>query len=147
MSTLLVLFVGCVLHLGTVPSPGFAVVEVSAPVAEPGVDEAVRREVGHALGGQAAVGATPLRLTVERADWRPGRRTGDVVLYEATLAVRFRTEVAERLVTESTVVADPGSAAAAVPARAAAFAELAKRVAADGVAWLTLRGAPVAPTP
>lgn len=140
MSTLLWWFAGCVLHLGTVPTPGFAVAEVSAPVAEPGVDEAVRGAVGQALASRRASGAEPLTLIVERADWAPGRRSGEVVIYEATLAVRFRAQGRERLVVAGTVAADPGSAAAAVELRESTFAALAERAAEEGVTWLVLGG-------
>ena len=144
MSTLLWWFAGCTLHLGTVPSAGFSVAEVAAPVAEPGVGDAVRAAVGQALAERRATGAEPLTLTVERADWRPGRRSGAVVIYAATLTVRFAAAGRERRVTASTEVPDPGTAAAAVGVRAAAFAELARRAADEGVTWLTLGGAPAA---
>ena len=130
----------CAVHLGTVPTPGFAISEVVAPVVEPGVDVAVRGAVDEVLAARSALGPEPLALRVERADWRPARRAGDVVVYDATLAVRFRATGRERLVTVSTSLSDPGSAGAADPVRAAAFAGLARRAAEEGVAWLVLGG-------
>lgn len=142
---LLPLFAACALHLGTLPAEGWSVVEVLAPVAEPGVEEEVRGAVVAALAGRGAAGASPLQLAVERAEWRPGRRTGEAVIYDATLAVRFRTGARERAVVVSTAVPDPGDAAAAVGVRAATFADLARRAAAEGVTWLVLGGAAPAP--
>lgn len=140
MSTLLFLLSACSLHLGTVPTAGFVLTEVVAPVVEPGVDEAVRGAVGRALSARKADGTSPLSIRVERADWRPGRRVGEVVTYDATLSLRFQTSGRERTVTMSSAYPDPGSAGAADAARAAAFVDLAERAAEEGVTWLVLGG-------
>lgn len=140
MSTLLLLLASCSLHLGTVPTPGFVLTEIVAPVAEPGVDDAVRGAVDRALSARNADGDTAVSIRVERADWRPGRRVGEVVTYDATLALRFRTGERERSVVVTSPFPDPGTAAAGDLARAAAFVQLAERAAEQGVAWLTLGG-------
>ncbi len=140
MSTLLWILSACSLHLGTVPTAGFVVTEVAAPVVEPGVDEAVRGAVGRALSARKADGSVPLAIRVERADWRPGRRVGEVVTYDATLSLRFKTPERERTLTMSSTHPDPGSAGAADTIRAAAFVELAERAAEEGVTWLVLGG-------
>ncbi len=140
MSTLLFVLSACSLHLGTVPTAGFVLTEVVAPVVEPGVDEAVRGAVRRALSARQADGDAPLTVQIERADWRPGRRVGDVVTYDATLSLRFRAPGRERTVTMSSAYPDPGSAGAADTARAASFVELAERAAEEGVAWLVLGG-------
>jgi len=140
VSTIFLLLAACV-HLGTVPvGEGWNVVAAHAPVVEPGVDEAVRGAVVQALAARQAAGPAPLHVWVERADWRPGRRTGDTVIYDATLAVRFVAGARERTVTASRPVPDPGTAGAAVEVRAAAFLALARQAADEGVAWLVLGG-------
>lgn len=135
---LLVGLLGCAVHLGTVPTAGFSVVELRAPVVEPGVDEAVRGAVIEALATRGAVGPAPLSLTVERADWRPGRRSGDIVVYDATLSVRFVAGARVRVVTATAPYADPGTSGLAATLRHASFEDLSRRVAAEGVAWLVL---------
>ncbi|MSQ03892.1 MAG: hypothetical protein EXR71_18725 [Myxococcales bacterium] len=135
---LLVSLWGCAVHLGTIPTPGFSLVELRAPVVEPGVDEAVRGAVIEALATRAASGSTPLTLSVERADWRPGRRSGTVVVYDATLSVRFVTGTRVRVVTATAPYPDPGSAGLADTLGHSGFQDLARRVAAEGVAWLVL---------
>lgn len=129
---------GCAVHLGTVPTPGFSLAELRAPVVEPGVDDAVRGAIIEALATRHAAGSTPLSLSIERADWRPGRRSGDVVVYDATLSVRFVTGDRQRVVTATAPYADPGTAGSAATLRHASFEDLARRVAAEGVAWLVL---------
>jgi hypothetical protein len=102
------------------------------------LEEAVRGAVLDALAARRAVGSVPVQLRVLRADWRPGRRTGDTVIYDAVLSVEFVAGEWARTVTAAVPVADPGSAGEAALVRAAAFRQLAGAVAAEGVAWLTL---------
>jgi hypothetical protein len=124
--------------VGTAPTVGFQLAASSAVVAEPGVEEAVRAAVIDALAARRALGPEPLFLRVTRADWRPGRRTGETVIYDATLVVEFSTGARTRTVTVTSPEADPGNAGNAALLRAAGFRRLAEAAAAEGVAWLTL---------
>lgn len=136
MSTVLALLVGCALHVGTPPARGYAVIRVDAPVAEAEIDVALRASVAAALAARGASGSDPLSLEVEVASWTPSRREGELVVYLAELRVRFVAGDRSRSSRSSTLVPGPGDAAGARAARAAAFADLADRVAADGVTWL-----------
>lgn len=127
---------GCTLHFGTPPSPGYAVVRVDAPVAEPDVDVRVRAAVEAALAARGASGTVPISLQVERASWSPSRREGDVVVYLAELRVRLVAGSRSRASSVSAQVPAPADAALARQARAEAFAGLAERAAVDGVTWL-----------
>ncbi len=102
------------------------------------MEEAVRGAVITALAAGRAMGAEPLSLRVTRADWRPGRRTGATVIYDATLVVEFVSGERRRTVTVSTPMPDPGTAGAAALDRADGFRRLAAAAAQEGVAWLTL---------
>jgi hypothetical protein len=129
--------VACALHAGVMPAGGgWRLDDVVAPVAEPGIDDAVRAAVLDALAARGALdaGGTPLVVTVVAADWRPTRRSGDVLLWEAVLTVRF--EAAGRAVTRTRtrVVTDVADAAGARAVREEAFAILARQVADEGVA-------------
>lgn len=135
LSTLL----ACAVHLGTIPSPtAWEVSVVAAPVAEPDVDDQVRAALREALAARRALatGGTPLTATVLEAAWTPTRRSGAALLWEARLVVLL--EGGGRRVTRqrSLLVASPSDAAAARAARSAAFAELARQVAEDGVSHL-----------
>lgn len=139
MSTALLLLAGCAAHLGTIPaSGGWALTEVAAPVAEPDVDVQVRAALLDALAARRALAndGSPLRATVLEAAYVPSRRSGDVLVYEARLTVRL--DAGERTVTRqrARLVSDPGDAAGGRAAREAAFRELARQVAEDGVSWL-----------
>lgn len=107
-------------------------------MAEPGVEQAVASAVDRALAARRALGSAPIELVVTRADLRPGRRTGDTVIYDLTLVVEFRAGTRLRTVTVGSLLADPGTAGAAAVERAAAFRRLAEAAADEGVAWLTL---------
>ena len=136
LSTLLA---ACALHIGTIPaSHVWRVESVLAPVAEPGVDEQVRSAVLDALAARSAHDAEgeALRLTVVEASFTPTRRSGEVLLYEARLAVVFAGGECESTRRRWRTVVDPGTAGDARSMREAAFAELARRVADDGVSWL-----------
>ena len=124
--------------MGTAPVVGFQVVSIRAVLAEPGVEQAVTSAVERALGARRALGPAPLELVVARAEARPGRRTGNTVIYEMTLVVEFRSGARARTVTVSSPLADPGTAGAAAVERAAGFRRLAEAAADEGVAWLTL---------
>ncbi len=134
----MLLAVACSWHLGTAPTTGFELVGTRAVVAEPGVEEVVGSAVVQALAARRALGSTPLELSITRAELRPGRRTGDTVIYDLTLAVEFRAGGRSRLVTVHSTLPDPGNAGAAAVDRSAAFRALAESAALEGVAWLTL---------
>ncbi|MBM4391384.1 MAG: hypothetical protein FJ090_09700 [Deltaproteobacteria bacterium] len=136
MSTVFALLVGCALHVGAPPTRGYAVIRVDAPVAEASIDTALRSSVEAALAARAASGSEALALEVELASWTPSRREGELVVYLAELRVRFVAGERSRSSASSTLVPGPGDAAGARAAREAAFADLAERVAADGVTWL-----------
>ncbi len=140
MSTVFALLVGCALHVGTPPSRGYAVIRVDAPVAEAEIDVALRAAVEASLAARGASGSEPLALQVEVASWTPSRREGDLVVYLAELRVRFVAGERTRSSASSTFVPAPADAASARAEREAAFADLAERVAAEGVTWL-LHGA------
>ncbi len=130
------LLLGCTVHLGLPPSRGYAVVRVDAPVAEPDVDTRVRAAIEGALAARGASGSEALSVVVERASWSPARREGDVVVYTAELRLRLASGGRSRVAVASSQVPGPADAALARQARAAAFAALAERAAADGVTWL-----------
>lgn len=143
---------GCVIHAGVAPSTAqYAEVEVTGTVAEPGIVEALGASVEDALAraGAWAPGAAdpvvvpvvvpqvlPVVVDVVAAHLDPWRRGEGGLLYRARLVIhveagpRARTFVVER------EVADPGSASAAVGARAAVFRDLAGEAAERAAAWL-----------
>lgn len=105
---------GCALHVGVPPSgEGWQLPTVTAAVAEPGVDDSVRAAVTDALASRRALGGRPLAVTVEEASWTPSRRSGDVLLYDARLVVRFDAGDRSRRAWAARAVIDPGSAGAA----------------------------------
>lgn len=146
LSTGLLAFLGCAVHFGTVPANGpWGLAEVRAPVAEPGISDGIRAEVLRALAARSALDAPSgrarsLTLTVLEASWVPTRRSPDVLLYEARLTVLFEGEAGGGRVSSTRrgarTVIDPGVAGDARALREAAFAVLAREVAADGVGWL-----------
>ena len=139
MAILSTLLLACALHVGTIPvSHRWRLEAVDAPVAEPGVDEQVRSAVLDALAARRALGedGVPLRVTVVEASCSPARRSGDVLLYEARLAVIFSGEGHDSTRRQWRTFVDPGTAGEGRAAREAAFADLARRVAEDGVSWL-----------
>lgn len=130
---------GCHLHLGVAPADStYRLAAVYAPVAEPGVDEAVRAAVLDALAARRAhdAGGEPLTVTVERADFVPGRRGEGGLVYEARLVVRLEVGTRARVVSASRPVLDGGGSSGVAELRARVFGELAREVAADGIVWL-----------
>lgn len=139
---------GCVIHAGVAPSTAhYGAVEVTGRVAEPGIVEGVGASVEDALAraGAWAPGSAdpavvpqvlPVVVDVVAAHLDPWRRGEGGLLYRARLVIhveagpRARTFVVER------EVADPGSASAAVGARAAVFRDLAGEAAERAAAWL-----------
>lgn len=129
---------GC-LHLGVAPPRStWSVAEVRAPVAEPGVGDALRSALLADLSaGRALDPAAPaLRVEVVAADWVPARRSGDVLAYD--LSLRVRVEAGERTWESraETSLLDPGPGGAAPEARARAFEALAAQVSREIVARL-----------
>lgn len=118
---------------------GWRVDAVIAPTAEVTVDDAVRTAVVRALAARGALVemGSPLTVTVLKAEWVPTRRSGDQVLWEATLSVKFEADGRTGVRTRTRTVAGPEDAAAARSAREGAFEVLARQVAEDGVSWLT----------
>lgn len=136
----LVWAVGCTLHLGSPPAPTFRVAQVLAPVAEPNIDVVVLAAVESrlALAAPSAEPTVAINLLVERADWAPSRRDGDVLVYSARLRVKVSTPSLDRACDLSAEVLSPSAAELAPPVREDAFGNLAERCAAELVAYLTL---------
>ncbi|MFN7144460.1 MAG: hypothetical protein ACK4YP_11830 [Myxococcota bacterium] len=127
------------MHVGVLPVEGaWAVGEVAAPVAEPDVDAWVREALTTALASRGALdpGGRPVSVTVTEASFRPARRSGDVLLYEARLTVRFVAGEREGVRSRTWTVRDPGNAADARALREDTFRTLSRQVVEDGVAWL-----------
>jgi hypothetical protein len=131
LSTLL----ACI-HLGLRPSDArFGEVNVSAPVAEPGIDEVLRGAVLRALAAREAVGDGPtLDLVVVDAALTPSVR-GDAggLWYVARLEVRARASTFEHTFSAQDWVAETGS----VPDRARVFSGLADALSMQVAAWAT----------
>lgn len=107
-------------------------------MAEPGVGEAMRSALVASLGARNALGGPPLDVEILVAEWRPSRRAGTTLLYDARLVVRARAGDQTREVVASTSHADPGSAATP-ELRARAFEALAEELAVDLAAWAAAR--------
>ncbi|MBN1334432.1 MAG: hypothetical protein JXB39_00570 [Deltaproteobacteria bacterium] len=140
---------GCAWHAGTPPhGPGLLVGEVTAPVAEPGVADALRQSLGTAIRRRGAVGPEVLKARVEEASFVPAAGgIGAVGAWTATLRVRFERIGAhprELVLARALLVPapDPGSSAGLPPARAAAFVALAGDLAEEAVEVLLLQEAP-----
>ena len=101
--------------------------------------DAVRAAVIDGLAARRALGGPALDLEVLAADWRPSRRSGDTLLYDARLVVRVRAGEASREAWAVASQADPGSAAGVPELRARVFEALAREVAAEIVAWAVTR--------
>lgn len=139
LSTVILLVVGCSVHVGVLPITGtWAVSAVEAPVAEPDVDAWTRDAVASALAARGALDPAggALRVTVRDAAYTPSRRAGDVLLYEARLTLEM--EAAGRTVTRTRAwtVRDPGDAASARSQREASLRTLATQVAEDCITAL-----------
>lgn len=130
------MLLACSWHLGVIPSAGYALTEVRAPVVEAGADERMRRALDLALAAHSAHGAAPLSAVVEDFGLRPSLRAEEGLVYEASLSLRVRSGARERLVVVKRREADPGSAGLAEAARGALFDALAARAAEEAVVWL-----------
>lgn len=134
LSTLLACF-----HLGLRPSSVvFGEVSVQAPVAEAGVDEALRGALLRALAARGAVGAggagPALELVVVDAALTPSVRSDAAGLwYVARLQVRATAGARERVFSVQDWVAETGN----VPDRARVYAGLAERVSTQIAVWAT----------
>ncbi len=147
---LLSTLVAC-LHLGVRPPGGgdeplaydaqhvFSGVQVQAPVAEPGVDEAVRSALWRALAARGALGGgLPLAVTVTEASLDPAVRgdsaaTGGGLWYRARLVARVNAPDRARTFSLEDWVPETG----AVPDRQHTFEALAERLAQEIGAWAT----------
>lgn len=127
------------LHLGVRPPAAvFGGVEVYAPVAEPGVDEALRSALLRALAARqatAASGAT-VEVRITEAALTPAVR-GDPAAPGGGLwyLARLRADVDAGGRARSFEVRDWVPETGAVPDRAAVFDALAGRLAAEAAAW------------
>jgi hypothetical protein len=131
LSTLIACF-----HLGLRPSDAlFGEVNVSAPVAEPGIDEALRGALLRSLAARDAVGDGPtLEIVVVEAALTPTVRSDAGGLwYVARLQARASVSGHERMFSVQDWVAETGS----VPDRAHVFVGLAEALSAQVAAWAT----------
>lgn len=136
---MLSLFLACSLHWGVPPASQWRLGTVSAPVAEAGVDLSLQDALLDQLAERQALGdasAPPVFAEVLVADLVPTGRSAAGLLYEARLVVRFQAGAAQQNFSASRTIPDPGSAGAALPQRAEVFEDLAKVVAASGIAWV-----------
>lgn len=133
------LLLACVVHVGIAPpAHTWSLPSVEAPVAEPGVGDAVREALLARLAARRALdpGADALHVQVVTADWLPSRRSGDTLLYDARLVVRAQAGPRTREAWAQASIPDPGSAATP-ELRARVFADLADQVADELAAWVT----------
>ncbi len=136
------LLLACSLHFGVAPAAHrWSVPEVVAAVAEPGVGDAVRAALLDGLSARGALdpAAPALRVEVRAADWLPSRRSGTTLLYDARLQVRITAGAQVRDAWAQQSVVDPGVAAAVPELRARVFATLAREVADELSAWVSVQ--------
>lgn len=135
---LLSTLVAC-LHLGVrPPSASFSAVDVRAPVAEPGVDEALRGALLRALAARGATGrdGAALGVAITEAALVPSVRgdpaaAGGGLWYEARLVARVTVGTRSRSFEVRDWVPETG----AVPDRAAVFDRLCERLGQAIAAW------------
>lgn len=136
-STLLALVVtlgACGWNLGMPPSARWSVDHVDAPVAEPGIDDALLRALRR--GGVAAEGGFSVSVRVTEATWSPSGAYDGATAWRATLAVDVAAAGQHTRLRVSRLVAPSTSAGDAADARATAFASMANTLAPDIAAWL-----------
>ncbi len=141
---LLSTLVGC-LHLGLRPvdvydpavlSRVFGDVEVLAPVAEPGIDEAARGALMTALVARGAMGEGPaVRVTIVEASLEPALR-GDAATGALWYRVRLVAHVEEQGRARDFVLQDWVAEDGQVPDRARIFRGLSERLAQQVAGWL-----------
>jgi hypothetical protein len=129
---------GCRYHLGSPPSTvGLRVSEIQAPIAEPGVADAMAEALGAAIRRAGAEGERAILVRVERASFEPCiSRAGQVLVWEAELAATFvlvGPRPREIDLQRSTRLGLAGVGAQVDQPRAAAFAELARVLADEAV--------------
>lgn len=147
---LLSTLVAC-LHLGLVPPDSvggagsdavFGDIEISAPVAEPGVDEALRTALSQALAARGGLGGGPvLAVTITNAALDPTLRgdpagQGGGLWYRATLVARVDTPSRSRAFVVTDWVLETGQ----VPDRARVYSALADRLGVQIAAWAVSGG-------
>lgn len=140
----------CRYRLGHPPvSIGLSVGDVQAPVAEPGVADALAAALGAAIRRAGAQGQQPILARVERASYRPSSsRAGQVQAWEAVLAVTFvltGPQPQELRLERSTMVATPPGAIRPGQLRGAALEQLAEILAEEAVSSFLY--APASPSP
>ncbi len=143
LSTLL----GC-LHLGLIPTnvgadavgrPVFSEVQVLAPVAEPGVDEAMKSDVTRDLAARGALGGdAPLVVTITEAALDPAMRAaptgpGGGIWYHARLVARVDRGPVGRTFSVEDWVGDTGQ----IPDRKRIFDALSQRMSEQIGGWAT----------
>ena len=141
---MLCFLLACTLHWGTPPATRWTLGEVLAPVAEPGLDLALRDAFMAELSGANLLGSQDVpafRIEVLGADWVPAGRSETGVLYEARLSILLSAGSRQQTFSLSRLSPDPG-AALVVATRARIFEELAAIAAARAVSWLSLQPAP-----
>ncbi|MSP55694.1 MAG: hypothetical protein EXR69_08855 [Myxococcales bacterium] len=153
---LLSTLVAC-LHIGLLPRGGgdvdvphavFGSVDVTAPVSEPGVDEAVRTALSLALAARHGLGeGSALSVTIIEAGLEPALRgdpagPGGGLWYRARLAARVHTPSRSRTFVVVDWVAETGR----LPDRPRVYAALADRLSVMIAAW-AMGGDEGPPTP
>ncbi len=136
----LILTFGAACHLGRPPIQGatFTVGTILAPVAEPGVEDAIRDALSSALVAQGGTGegsAQPINVTVLSANTAPTAVGATQQIHTATLRVIVQSGGRETRLSgqRQYPVVGPNQADAA---RSEAFKALALMVAADAVQWM-----------
>lgn len=152
MMALWILF-ACELHVGRPPTGGIAysVRAVHAPVAEPGLPDALRGATAGALSSRGALGGTVgVEIRVLDASVAVEAASGPSRVYRARLEAAWQVLgpsprrlvlAAERSYVVSLDAADGGTVTGAA-ARAAAFDGLARELADDAAEWILYGGEP-----
>lgn len=130
-------------HLGRPPATAARVGHVDAPVAEPGVPEAVRGGLSAALARRSALGGTRVIdcqiLVAESLPDAVGQDGAQV--HRARLQVRYAVSGSRpaqvTLAAERSFRLPVGDSLAAERARAAAFATLARQLGTEAADWAT----------
>ncbi len=135
---LVALTCACRYQLGHPPaSIGLSVGEIQAPVAEPGVADALAAALGAAIRRAGAQGAQPILARIDRASYQPASsREGQVMTWEVALAVTFTLtgpQPRELSLERSTLVATPPGAIQPSQLRSPALAQLAGILAEEAV--------------
>ncbi len=136
----LLLFVGCKIGRPPPVAGPFSVDQVVAPVAEPGLKNALQDGLGSALSARSLLGArgiNPVSVAVRSAASIPTGVGPNSQIYTARLQVSVRSggRTAQFSSERSYTVIDPVQGASA---RADAFSALAKSLMQDAVMWLSL---------